>query len=321
MTDRTPSYLETEIADLAKRLYGLDGEISLLASFEDQNARVTTPSGSFVLKIFNTRWAIDGLHMQTEAFEYLAAVAPDLNPPRVVPARDGEAIAMVDGFAVRLLTYIPGEPFGDAPMSPELYRGLGRYMGRFTRAMQGFSHPAADRPDDLWNLDNVMACERYLPDIVDPDDRARIARYLSGYENTVRPRLEYLSKSVMHHDANDQNLLVSPDDPTRIAGLIDFGDMAYGTTINELAITLAYALFGVDDHAAAARQIVGAYGEEFPLESGELDVLFDLVAMRLAQSLLLTSHRAKQFPGNAYIPISQKPARALLKKLETTRGL
>ena len=52
------------------------------------------------------------------------------------------------------------------------------------------------------------------------------------------------------------------------------------------------------------------------LMRGELDVLFDLVAMRLVQSIIMASHSAKEFPQNAYVLISQKPARALLKKLE-----
>jgi hypothetical protein len=41
------------------------------------------------------------------------------------------------------------------------------------------------------------------------------------------------------------------------------------------------------------------------------------MAMRLIQSIILTSNSAKEFPDNKYIIISQKPVRELLKKLET----
>jgi hypothetical protein len=40
------------------------------------------------------------------------------------------------------------------------------------------------------------------------------------------------------------------------------------------------------------------------------------MAMRLVTNITMTSHSAKLFPDNEYILISQKPARALLKKLE-----
>ena len=125
-----------------------------------------------------------------------------------------------------------------------------------------------------------------------------------------------LCEAVIHGDANDSNLLVAVNRPTKIAGLIDFGEIQTATHINELAITLAYALLGEDDIESAAHQIIQGYTQEFVLEAGELDVLFDLVAMRLVQSIIMAFISAKKPPLNAYMLISQKPAQALLKKLE-----
>ena len=48
----------------------------------------------------------------------------------------------------------------------------------------------------------------------------------------------------------------------------------------------------------------------------EREILYYLMAMRLVTSIIMSSHSAKLFPDNDYIIISQKPARALLKKLE-----
>jgi hypothetical protein len=28
--------------------------------------------------------------------------------------------------------------------------------------MEGYAHPAANRQDDIWSMDNVMACKVYL---------------------------------------------------------------------------------------------------------------------------------------------------------------
>ena len=225
-------------------------------------------------------------------------------------------ITFKNGFAVRLLTFVPGVSFTSATKSPELYFDLGCFMGKFTRAMQGYAHPASHRPDDLWNLDNVIACKAYLPDVADEDVRARVERFYGIYEKNTRPKLQYLRKSVIHNDVNEQNLLVASDGAAKITGLIDFGDMVFGTLINELAITLAYALLGENDIEMAARNIIRGYVQEYLLEAGELEVLSDLVAMRLVQSIIMTSNRAKEYSDNTYILISQKPARDLLKTLE-----
>ena len=316
MPSQVPNFDNETIARLALELYGIEGEISSLVSYEDQNARIKTSSGSYVFKIANKRWVIEELHMQTEALGHLRATATEMSVPHVIVTRSGDAITVVDGFAVRLFTFLEGSILADAQRSPELYYDIGCFMGRFSRAMQGYAHPAAHRPDDLWNLDNVGACKAYLKDVADRDDRARIERIYGTYEADVLPKLQYLRRSVIHSDANEQNLLVADDRPTKIAGLIDFGDIQLGTHINELAITLAYALLGEDRIESAAREIVQGYTEEFVLEEGELDVLFNLMAMRLVQTIIMSSHNAKEFPDNEYIVIAQKPARALLKELE-----
>lgn len=189
-------------------------------------------------------------------------------------------------------------------------------MGQFSQAMQAYTHPAAHRPDDPWNLDNVIVCNAYLQEVCDENVRARIERFYEMYEKNVLPRLHDFRKSVIHADANEHNLLVSVDRPTQVAGLIDFGEIQYGTHINELAITLAYALLGEDEFESAARRIIRGYTQVYLLEAGELDALLDLMGMRLVQIIIMTSKGAKEFPGNAYILISHKPARALLKKLE-----
>ena len=89
----------------------------------------------------------------------------------------------------------------------------------------------------------------------------------------IAPRLPGLRASVLHQDANDHNVIVDAADPDRIAGLIDFGDMCFGRTVNELAITLAYALIGAEDIYAAARAVIAAYVAEFPLEEAEAEVI------------------------------------------------
>ena len=183
--------------------------------------------------------------------------------------------------------------------------------------MQNFAHPVPERPDDYWNLDVVLSCRDYIEDVEGIDMRKLMERYFKRYEKNILPKIKQLRKAVIHGDLNEQNILVQKNNPEEIAGIIDFGDLQYATHINDLAIALAYTLLNVQDIEESAREIIIGYHKELAIQDGELEVLIDLVAMRLISSIILTSHRARAFPENSYILVSQEPARKLLKKLET----
>lgn len=319
MTYQVPNFDEQTLAKIAKEHYGLEGEISSFVSYYDQNALIKTPKGKFVIKIANKRWALEFIKMQTDVLEHLKNVAPDMTFPSVVMSLGGKKIIFVDDFPVRLLTFLEGDVLGNMKKSPELYRDIGSFLGKFSNAMQGFSLLGREGSDELWKLDNVIACKAYLPGVIDEDSRDCITRLYDEYEKSIRPILQNLRKAVLHGDANDHNFLILPNQPNKIAGLIDFGEIQYGTQINDLAIALAYSLLGEDDIQMAANNIIDGYTKEFSLEETEIDMLYYLMAMRLVTSITMTSHSAKQHPDNNYILISQKPARALLKKLEVEK--
>jgi murein DD-endopeptidase MepM/ murein hydrolase activator NlpD len=188
-------------------------------------------------------------------------------------------------------------------------------MGRFTHGMQGFGHPAAFRPEFVWSLDHVAMLRPYAESIDDSARRALVESLFDRYESLIAPRLATLRASVLHQDANDNNIVVDPIDPDRITGLIDFGDMAFGRTINELAIALAYALLGVPDVYSATRALIAGYTAEFALQEDEAETLYELMRMRLVASVCISSRQSHHHPGNDYLLISQKPAFELLERL------
>ena len=160
-----------------------------------------------------------------------------------------------------------------------------------------------------------MAVFNCINDIEDEADRCIVKRVFDRYQAHVLPLLPTLPVSIIHSDINDNNLVVDAENPQRVSGIFDFGDMLYARRINELAITMAYALMDVPDIAQASHVMIEAYTAQIPLQQDELQVLFDLIEMRLAMSISISSNRAKQFPGNEYLLISQKPALALLRTL------
>ena len=316
MPERVPSFNDESLAKLVLDIYGIQGEISPLVSYEDQNARIKTTNATYVLKIANKKWSSEFMQMQTDVLEYLKTSVPELTFPVVIESLSGETMTTFEGFTVRLLTYLEGDLLTNTARTPQLYQDVGRFLGQYSKAMQNYPHPVADGSDELWKLDNVMACKAYVSEIIDQDTRDRITRLYNVYQKNILPKLPELRKALIHGDANEQNFLINPDRPTEIAGLIDFGDIHLSSQINELAITLAYGLLGENDIAMASEKMIEGYHREFKLEQKERDILYYLLAMRLVTSITMSSHNAKLFPDNEYILISQKPARALLKQLE-----
>jgi Ser/Thr protein kinase RdoA (MazF antagonist) len=315
-TDEIPGFDKQSMARLVMDLYGIEGEISPLVSYEDQNALVKTPGAKYVLKIANKKWSQAFVQAQTDVLEYLRINAPGLTFPGVIRTRDGNTITRVEGFAVRLLTYLEGELLTNMPRTPELYQDVGRFLGQFSKAMQNFPADSVEGSDPLWKLDNVMACKAYLDDVADAHLRDQFERLYAYYEKNILPGLPRLRKAVIHSDANEQNFLIDPLEPTKISGLIDFGEMQYGSQVNDLAITLAYGLMGENDVAMASAKIIEGYEREFKLEKEEREILFYLMAMRLVTTITMSCHNAKLQPDNKYLLVTQKPARVLLRQLE-----
>ncbi len=307
-----PAFAPDELAALASEHFGLDGTIELLDSERDQNARVITADGTYVLKVANAHEDTGVLDLQLAMLEHLARVAPDLPVPRVVHTRGGFAATTVGAHHVRVVSHLQGQTLASVPRTPELEVELGRLLGRLSAALRGFGHPAAHRPGFLWNLDDAALVRSWADDVADADDRAVVATAFRRHEQRVLPVLHELPAQVLHQDANDFNVLVHA---ARVGGLIDFGDATFGRRVNELAVGLAYALLEVPDVVATARRVIGGFVEHTPLEPAELRVVFDLTAARLAMSIVISSRRAHEFPDNAYLTVTQAPALRLLHRL------
>lgn len=321
--DCVPPAFDLEVLQtIAEEKFGISGTASLLVSERDQNARITDSDGnSYVLKIANSGDEKTFLHMQNDMMQHLARQVPEIGVPRPMIAADsdGQTIVLLScpngEYTARLVTFLEGKLLSQVPKSAALSRATGRFMGILSHGLCGFDHPAGHRPGFLWNLDNASGCRAFIEDIVAENNREMVRQIYARYDQHVAPKLPALRSALLHQDGNDNNLIVCPDDPEKIVGIIDFGDVVYGRQINELAVTLAYAMLDVADVLSVAGHVICGYVSAFPLEDGELDLVIDLAAMRLAMSVCISSRRAKQFPDNDYLLISQQPAFDALTKL------
>ncbi len=182
------------------------------------------------------------------------------------------------------------------------------------RALQSFGHPGAHRVFD-WDIKQAGRSRARLDFIEDRKQRGILEHFLGRFETKVAPRLARLRAQVIHGDANDNNLLVDGAVGTRITGLIDFGDAIHSATIGELAVAGAYAVLNQPAPIDVAGRIAAAYHRVYPLQSEELDLLFDLIAMRLVTSVTLSASRRERVKDNAYLNISEAPAWAMLERL------
>ena len=54
-----------------------------------------------------------------------------------------------------------------------------------------------------------------------------------------------------------------------------------------------------------------------PLLDDEIDLLFDLMSMRLCTSVCICAHQRRLAPENAYLSVDEADALALLEKMRT----
>ena len=308
---------------------GLAGELTPLPSERDQNFRVTAPNGAcFVLKISAAAEDARVLDCQQEVVKRLAAAVPGYDFPVSVTDRGGAAVvgsAGPDGGShlVRLLRYVNGVPLAAVPRhSPALLEEAGAFLGAMTQALAGFDHPGAHR-DLRWDLRVarrvIDQCEGA---VTAPERRRNLAAILAVVDREVAPLLPHLRTSVVHNDANDNNILVSPADPgdpwpeRRVAGIVDFGDVVHSFTVAEVAVAAAYTMLHTRDPLAAAAHVVRGFHGHFPLSEPEIAALFPLTCLRLCLSAVLAAHQRKQQPDNHYLSVSEPPVWELLARLE-----
>lgn len=291
---------------------------SLSAEF-DQNVRVDGNAGRSVLKLVGADGEPALVEMQVDALRHLEARCPELPVPRVWPTRNGDAWLDVpyEGASLRCwrISWLSGRPLLDLRhRPPPLLRDLGSLLGRLSVALNDFEHPLLDRPHP-WDPARggwVFSALEAVPEGVDRQLLERIA----GRWSRLEQKIESLPRSVVHGDANDHNVLADLA-RARIVGLFDFGDMVSTARVCEVAVAGTYAAFHSPDPVAAIAEVAAGFDSEIALSDAELDVVIDLVRVRLAISVVMSARRALTRPNEPYLSISESAAWGLLRALDS----
>jgi hydroxylysine kinase len=316
-----PQVTEKDASAIASRAFGVSAAARVLTSERDKNFHLWAEDGrEFVLKITNAAEDRNVSNLQTEALRHIQVSDPCLPVPRVCATVDGrfETVAAFGegpSHLVRLLTFLPGEPLYKTTPSHRQVVALGRALASLGLALRNFTHPAATH-ELLWDLKRASKLRILLPHVSDAPRRRRVADALDRYERRVQPRIAQLRSQVVHNDFNPHNVLVDPADPTRVTGLLDFGDIVDTPLVNDVAIAASYQVEGEDPLGRVAA-FVAAYHSVCPLTPDEVDSLFDLITLRQAMTVAITEWRASLYPDNkAYILRNQPRAASALEFLE-----
>lgn len=303
------------LANIAGR-FGLAPEMERLGGEYDLNFRAADAKSPVILKVMRPRCNRAYVDMQIDAIRHALAADPDLPLPEVL----GSPVVGTDDAGRERIAWmqraLPGKPLGACPpQSLALLETLGRTAGRLSRALHGFSRQELARPQK-WRLADGGWIGAHLS-MLAGDRRQLVQEILHDFQN-ILPALMRLPVQAIHNDLNDWNVLIRQGvaEPSAVTGLIDFGDMTEAPVICDLAILAAYAVLDRDDPEQALAALTAGYHAACPLSEAEIALLWPLVRMRLAVSVINSTIEAQERPNDPYITISQAPAWRLLERAD-----
>jgi len=312
-----PALTVRDAERVARSVFGVEARAAPLVSERDQNFRLTDAGGAaWVLKVSNAAEQADVVEMEIAAVAWIHPLEPDLPLPIARPAADGSTVGRAHvgdtEHLVRLLPLLPGRNARPGELGTHAARDIGGLVARVGRALRGFFHPAAGRVI-LWDQQRLpLLFERGA--LVDAGPRRDLLeRVLARFVERVLPAFPALRAQVIHNDLTLDNLLV--DERGAVTGIVDFGDMAHTALVLDIPATLQSLVRERDDLFAVAESFLAGYTSVIPLERLEAELLADLLAGRMAQTILISAFRTREYPDNAYIKGWSEPAWSLLEQL------
>jgi 4-aminobutyrate aminotransferase-like enzyme/Ser/Thr protein kinase RdoA (MazF antagonist) len=296
VTRNRPCLDPKAVRAFAVQNYGIDGDLTSLGSERDQNFRIdgAGSGGGSVLKVSSLDERPETIDFQVRFLNHVAEADPEVRVPRVRRTKDGALFTCIDGdnggqHIVHCLSYLPGNILTGQAISPALLGSLGTALADIDRAARGFHHSAAGY-ELPWHMHLLPRLKHCLPQVADRGVAAEVATFMENFEAATLPALARLRSQVIHHDANGPNILLDPGNAGRVAGIIDFGDMAHAALACELAVPAA-DLFDPPDMVWQLCELTSAYDLIVPLEEDDIDALFDLVCARICATILIISAR------------------------------
>jgi len=310
---RHPPAVEAATAEaVAHELYGLTARATALDGERDRNFQLAAADRRrLVLKFIDHEVDDVVVEGQSAALAHIAEQNAPLAVPRVVPTLGGELVGVVSLAGgggddttgvlcrVRLVSYLPGRllqdtadstPGGTQAPGPRvsLLRSVGNHIAQLDRALAGFFHPALAQPI-AWDVRRAPALLPVLEEIQSAEMRRVLGTALEPLEQLLL-RMRGLRSQAIHGDCHGRNLLVN-DAGDACVGIIDLGDMIHAPLALEIAVTMAELLTDGVASLDELPELLAGYTSLQPLERADVEVLYDLMAARIAVGVLIQEWR------------------------------
>jgi 4-aminobutyrate aminotransferase-like enzyme/Ser/Thr protein kinase RdoA (MazF antagonist) len=303
---------------LCEEAYGLSGRLERLPG-ENLNFLLDENGRRCILKLAGDELPGEVVELEHRMIEHLSSAGLGLRLPRILPNRDGAIETQLrldngDLLRARLLEFVSGIAWCEAgEVGSGLLRDLGRVLGELDLSLAELDLPAAYRTH-RWDLARAGVHREKIPLIGDTERRRLVEKFFNLYAASALPHLPRLPHSLIHGDANDENVIVEDG---RVTGLLDFADSLYNPVVCELAVALAYAMLDQPEPLHAGAQIVAGYHAVHPLSLDELEVLYPLACGRLCTTAVIAAERRKQDPEHPTWYVTEERAYKLLERLDS----
>ena len=310
-TTPPPSFSNDEAITLLKDKFDISGTLERLPSDRDQVFHVQGDADSYILKIYNSAEKTSVIELQDAAATHIMKndksllVPKSLQKPRFIKKQDVP-------YYLRLMPYYAGSFLNEKNLQTSDYFALGEFIGRLTRALDKFDHEGAHR-SFLWDASRTDLIKDYLSYVSSKKDKDVLNYFLHDFEVNVKPVLNELKRSVIHNDANDNNIILDKND--NITGIIDLGDMVFSNRCVEIATCMAYIAILENSTYESLKSLLMGYLSLIDLDRKEIHCILNIMCNRLCISVIMASWRGTLFTGNDYLTISLAPALDFLRKL------
>ncbi len=303
-----------EVREFAATTWGLTGEFTELGSQQDRNFLATDASGErWVVKIVNPVFSDEELAAQ----DAVAQRIHTLTGMRVGDAVETSTMSSSVGqLRVRKLRFLDGGTLtGSDPLSPETITRMGEIAAQVSNALADFTHPGLDRRLQ-WDMSSGMQVVEQLASHLPELRRESVLSAAREAWAIIEPFAAELPKQAGHFDLTDDNLVRADGSAGVPDGIIDFGDVATGWAVGELAVTLSCLLHHErgethaatptttrDPHTQDPHVIIPAlraYLQHRPLSEAEAMALWPLVVLRTAVLVASGSQQTTIDADNTY---------------------
>ena len=301
-----------ELKSFLEKTYGVGGNIKKLSGYDDLNYLVyVNKEPLYILKISKGK----DQKLFLEAQQNILRILNKLDMyafPQVKTDLKGFHFPVYNKKDIaRVLTYIPGKFLAEVSKSEEMYFAFGQFLGRMDQLLFKHEDPVIQSRHIQWDIQYFPEFRQNLKYIPDFNLKKLIHYFILQFNECVVPHLTDIRKSIIHNDANDWNVLVKGK---TIKGIIDFGDMVYTHTVNEIAIACTYMAMDSTDPIYEIVPLIRGYHDILPLSEQEVAILYYLIAARLGISLSMSAASKQKDPENAYLSIHEEKAYELLER-------